>query len=140
MLYVDGENLHSFFDPVRLGQSLFEVFENVSDDDNKIIVQWYHSALDVDVLVWKNQAGSIVKQQVIFFGQVVEWSANDGLSTGIIVQVETNTNNEEDDELVIIRDYHVHPITFKNCFEILRNCLVISEFERQLLTSNFFSQ
>ena len=35
---------------------------------------WYHSDQDADIYIWLDEVGNVIKQQVNFVGQVVEWN------------------------------------------------------------------
>ncbi len=75
------------FDPEGLGRSLREVAIDVIETEGAtIFTRWFHSTNDVDLLIWSDEARNVIKHQVNFFGQVVEWSVFEGVKTGFIIE------------------------------------------------------
>lgn len=75
------------FDPESLGRSLREVAVDVVESDgNTILTRWFHSTNDIDLLIWSDENQTVLKQQVNFFGQVVEWNVFEGVKTGLIIE------------------------------------------------------
>lgn len=72
------------FDPVEVGLAVKEVsaeliYANQKSQDQ---VRWFHSAHDVDLFIWCNDRKKVIKQQLAFFGMVLEWNLIEGLKTG----------------------------------------------------------
>ncbi len=74
------------FDPVEVGLGVKEVaaefiYSNQKSADQ---VRWFHSPHDVDLFIWTNDLKKIIKQQLTYFGMVLEWNLIEGLKTGQI--------------------------------------------------------
>lgn len=72
------------FDPVEVGLGVKEVaaeliYANQKSQDQ---VRWFHSPHDVDLFVWSNDHKKVIKQQLTYFGMVLEWNIIEGLKTG----------------------------------------------------------
>lgn len=79
------------FNARELGESLKEVaFELIQSEGLDIESRWYHGSKDVDLFIWKDSNKKIIRQQMTFYGQLVEWSAHEGLRTGYIIEDETS--------------------------------------------------
>jgi hypothetical protein len=79
------------FNAKDLGQSLREVAVDViRRDDKDIESRWFHSNKDADLFIWSDEKKNILKQQVTFYGQVVEWNVVEGLRTGLLIEDETS--------------------------------------------------
>jgi hypothetical protein len=79
------------FDARELGESLREVATDIiRAEEQNVESRWFHSKKDVDLFIWKDQSHNIIKQQVTFYGQLVEWNVIEGLRTGLIVEDETS--------------------------------------------------
>lgn len=93
------ENLRripSLFDPKALGESLKEVaIDYIETEDSNLQSRWFQSDCDADLFIWTDvnkkrtkTAEEIIKYQLSFFGQIVEWSIFDGVRTGVIIESE----------------------------------------------------
>lgn len=72
-----------------VGKSLKEMGSDVFKTTHQNVVsQWFHSDLDADLIVWRDENKNIIKQQVNLLGQVVEWNIVDGIRTGFVVETE----------------------------------------------------
>lgn len=88
------------FDPESLGRSLREVAVDVVETGDAIILsRWFHSSNDVDLLIWSDGSKNVIKHQVSFFGQVVEWSVFEGVKTGFILEEDLAAGLEGENEL-----------------------------------------
>ena len=81
----------SYFDPKEIGLSLHEVAQEVLRLDHAdVISQWFHSNKDADLFIWKDKRGHIIKQQLMFYGTVVEWNIIEGVRTGYLLEEESS--------------------------------------------------
>jgi len=81
----------TFLNPRELGETLQKVASNFLDGEKSAYEShWYHSNKDADFFYWLDKNQSIVKQQLIFCGQLIEWSKADGLRTGLVIEDEVN--------------------------------------------------
>jgi hypothetical protein len=79
------------FNAKELGRSLREVaVEVLQKEDHNIESHWYHSAKDADMFIWKDQHKNIIKQQVTFYGQLIEWNVLEGVRTGLLIEDEVS--------------------------------------------------
>ncbi len=89
------------FDPRALGESLKEVaVDYIETEDSNLQSRWFQSDRDADLFIWTDvnrkkvkSSQEIIKYQLSFFGQVVEWSIFDGVRTGVIIENEIQGEN-----------------------------------------------
>lgn len=90
------------FYPHVIGKSFIEMeLDVIETSKQNVLGRWYHSVNDADLFLWSDENNNIIKQQMIFSGQVVEWNIIDGLKTGLISDKEhenTNTTVTNDTE------------------------------------------
>lgn len=80
-----------FFNAERIGESLKEVSSDVMRVESRDIVgRWFHSSDEADLFLWTDEQKQIVKQQISFYGQVVEWNAVEGTKTGVVIEEENS--------------------------------------------------
>ena len=78
-----------FFNPERIGGTLKEVSSDILRVESRDVVgRWFHSPDEIDLFIWVDDTKRIVKQQLTFFGQVVEWNIIEGTKTGVIIEEE----------------------------------------------------
>jgi hypothetical protein len=83
-----------FFDARELGQSLKEVATDIIiKEDKEIQSHWYHSKKDADLFIWKDHKHNIIKQQISFYGQLMEWNIIEGVRTGLVIEDEATKLN-----------------------------------------------
>lgn len=92
------------FDPESLGRSLREVaIDVIETEGSAILSRWFHSTSDVDLLIWSDEDKNVIKHQVNFFGQVVEWNIFEGVKTGFIIEEELGSNGDECESSEVIQ-------------------------------------
>lgn len=90
----------------ELGKSLVEVsVEHLSSSDFAFEHRWFHSDKEIDLYIWKDEKGVILKQQLCFLGLIAEWSLIEGPKTGELDEQESSSNVAGS---VIIK-YHPEP-------------------------------
>lgn len=74
------------FDPIEVGLAVKEVAAELiyANQNARDKVRWFHGANDVDLFIWSNDNRKVIKQQLTFFGMVLEWNVIEGLKTGQI--------------------------------------------------------
>ena len=79
----------SYQDPADQGSTLTEKAVDVHViNGEEQLARWYHSPYDADLMIWFNHAGQPSRFQLNSTGQIVDWNQNDGLRTGLIVEIE----------------------------------------------------
>lgn len=125
-----------FFDPAALGQSLKEVATDyIRSDETEILSRWFHSPKDVDFFVWMDHNRNILKQQLTFYGQVVEWNIIEGVRTGLIVEDESRAPVKAAE--LIHFDVVVQPKPIEQALHLLRNMTALGDSEREAFIYNF---
>jgi hypothetical protein len=84
-----------FFDAEALGASLRELgVDVISGAETDVTSRWFQapeaSKMDVDLVIWSDCKKRIIKHQLCFFGQIVEWNPIHGTRTGFVLEVETS--------------------------------------------------
>lgn len=78
-----------------IGGSIKEMGSDmVKTTHQNVVSHWYHSDMDADLIIWKDEKQNIIKQQVNLLGQVIEWNIVDGLRTGFVVETEAKEEAE----------------------------------------------
>ncbi len=77
----------------------------IETEDSNLKSRWFQSDWDADLFIWTdvNKTGEkttqeVIKYQLSFFGQIVEWSIFDGVRTGGII--ESEISGEEPSEII----------------------------------------
>jgi hypothetical protein len=92
----NSRKIQSLFDPKSLGESFKEMaVDYIETEDSNLQSRWFVSDWDADIFIWtdvnkkpKAVQDEIIKYQISFFGQIVEWSIFDGVRTGLIIENE----------------------------------------------------
>ncbi len=78
-----------FFNPQRIGGSLREIDVSLIQTENeKVLSRWFHGPDEADLFIWTDERNNVIKQQVTFCGQIVEWNVLDGIRTGVVIEQE----------------------------------------------------
>jgi hypothetical protein len=79
------------FDAEALGISVRQLAVDVVRGENMDFVsRWFRSGnSEVDLVVWADSEKRIIKHQLCFFGQIVDWTPFHGTRTGFVVEEET---------------------------------------------------
>lgn len=87
--------IRSAIDPTDLGQTLVERAVDVHHVDGiEIVSRWYHSPMDCDLMVWLDAENELIRFQFNISGQVVDWNRANGFRTGLIVEIESQSQAE----------------------------------------------
>lgn len=88
-------NAPNYLNMKDIGSSIKEMGSDmVKTTHQNVVSHWYHSDLDADLIIWRDEKQNIIKQQVNLLGQVIEWNIVDGLRTGFVVETEQNNPPE----------------------------------------------
>jgi len=75
------------FNAREIGRTLTEVaVEHLKREGRDIESRWFHSPHDADVFYWRDEQKNIIKQQISFLGQLLEWNMTEGLRTGVVIE------------------------------------------------------
>jgi hypothetical protein len=125
-----------YFNAEVLGQSLKEVaVEVIRTSRQDVISRWFHSSKDADLFIWLDGNKNIIKQQLSYYGQVVEWNVVEGVKTGHIVvdDAHNHTNGSE----ILRFDQSPQAATLEQALALLANITALNDIERQALIGNF---
>lgn len=128
------------FDPRALGESLKEVaIDYIVTEDSNLQSRWFQSESDADLFIWtdvnhKKLASDpeVIKYQLSFFGQVVEWSIFDGVRTGVIIENEIHGENPSE---VIEFDQHPQMHSVEQASKLLGFVTELAQNEQDHLIS-----
>jgi hypothetical protein len=82
-----------FFNGKSIGKSLREVaVDLIQTESEEMVSRWFHSEGGTDLFTWSDSAKNIIKQQLSFHGQIVEWNCLEGVRTGFVI--ESDLDNE----------------------------------------------
>ncbi|PCI28399.1 hypothetical protein COB52_03715 [Candidatus Kaiserbacteria bacterium] len=120
----------------KIGETLQEIAADVIEADSESLVsRWFHSSKEVDVFFWLDKRNNVIKQQLNFCGQIVEWNILDGIKTGLKIETEGETNNSEEETFVY--DSKPMKISIAQAISLLKHAHRIKDNERQALIENF---
>jgi len=123
------------YDAEKFGESLIEVsVESEGSHADSVLSRWFHSDRDIDLFIWQDSQRNIIKQQINFCGQIVEWNILDGVKTGMVVQIENNS--DKDDESIL---FDSEPMTtaISQAVELVKYAHHVQEPERKSISFNF---
>lgn len=127
-----------FFNAAELGKSLKEVATDyIATGSQKIITRWFHSSKDADLYIWLDTNQNIIKQQISFYGQVVEWNVIEGLRTGVLVEFEENGSVAPSEVIQFDSKPQVRPV--EQAVSLLGHVAGLNEPELTALLDNFNS-
>jgi hypothetical protein len=90
-----------FFNPQKIGGELREVDVSlIQTEDERVVSRWFHGAHDADLFIWADERNNVIKQQVAFCGQIVEWNVLDGIRTGVVVEQEFSEGQMNSSETI----------------------------------------
>ena len=119
----------------QIGKSLTQfAAEIVTENNHEILSTWYkgEDGADVDLYIWADKNKNIIKQQINFYGQVVEWNIVDGLKTGVYLDHESSNTTD-----FIKYDFNKQKINIIQAVEILQCIEEISAEIKEELVYNF---
>jgi hypothetical protein len=79
-----------YFDAEALGASLRQLaVDVVKGESTDFMSRWFRSShSDADLVIWTDGEKRIIKHQLCFYGQVVEWNPISGTRTGLVIEEE----------------------------------------------------
>ncbi|MCC7405645.1 MAG: hypothetical protein IT288_14695 [Bdellovibrionales bacterium] len=126
-----------YFNARDIGESLEEVaVDIIKTESQNITSRWLHSAKEADLFIWKDEKENIIKQQMSFCGQIVEWNILEGIKTGVVLEDENEPSGVEGSEVVRF-DEDPQVASVKQAIEVLRHVLALTETDREILLTNF---
>lgn len=126
-----------FFNAQEIGQSLHEVAADILQVEGRdILSRWYHSPKDADIFIWLDEKQNIIKQQVSFCGQVVEWNVVEGLKTGYVLEDETQGKGHEGGEVIHFDD-QIQEASLEQAVALVEHALALPQEDRELLVKNY---
>ena len=126
----------TYFCTKKLGAALVEKgYDIIEADEDNIISRSFQSGEEVEVFVWSDTHKNVIKQQVNFCGQLIEWNILEGLKTGVIIENELEAGGRIKKEVF----YDKTPLksSLETAVSLLENALQLNENERFLLIDNF---
>jgi hypothetical protein len=126
-----------FFNPARAAEKVREVEVRIVDGEkDQVTSRWFHGPDEIDFFVWQDHRKNIIKQQVSFYGQIVEWNILDGLRTGVVLEEETTLNKVPASELVRYDQKPMRPAV-ETALALVKNARSVTETLRSDLTEHF---
>lgn len=125
-----------YFNPQELGNSLKEVATDViQSSGQEVVSRWFHSTKDADLFIWSDRQRNILKQQLSYYGQVVEWNIVEGVKTGFVIEQE---NDQRVSGSEILRfDVKPQTATIEQALRLLECITALPDDERKVLMGNF---
>lgn len=125
-----------YFNPEDLGKSLREVSTDVVKTSRRdVISRWFHSAKDADLFIWMDLQHNVIKQQLSFYGQVIEWNVIEGVKTGHVV-VEEHQGRDQGSEFLNFDDVPQRR-AIDQAILLLSHVPGLQDKERKSLSENF---
>ncbi len=119
-----------------IAHSLAEVaVDLIKSEDRNIESRWFHSPMDADLFFWRDDQKNIIKQQMTFYGQLVEWNVVEGVRTGVIIEDEGRA--QRGGTPMIRFDTQLQKHTVDQGVSIIENMTVLRPEDKSLLLSNF---
>ena len=125
------------FDAEQIGRSLREVAVDVIETENSTILsRWFHSKHDVELFLWVDGENNVIKHQVTFYGQVVEWNVFEGVKTGVVVEEEGRPGDDETVRETIRFDISPDAAAVNRTILLLENVSELPDQERRRICDN----
>lgn len=84
------QSIPLYFDPKRIAAGLYQVSEQAMQTKSmELRTYWYTGPDQLDIFLWEDLGGNLIKQQITYCGQVVEWNIVDGIKTGVVIEEES---------------------------------------------------
>lgn len=142
----DQSVMARLFDAEALGASFRELAVDViPGETTEFMSRWFHAPrLEADLFIWLDGENRIIKHQLCFYGQVVEWNALHGTRTGVILEEEiphvdgtpgADAANEGFSETIRF-DVKAQDGPIRQAIAVLTNVGALSENERSTLIFN----
>jgi hypothetical protein len=82
------------FDAEKLGLSFQQLaVDVVKGETTDFMSRWFRATKgEADLVIWTDGEKRIIKHQICFYGQVVDWNPINGTRTGLIIEEEVNFN------------------------------------------------
>lgn len=131
------------FDAKEVGRSLTEVaVDIVKNEDKEVESRWFHSSKDADFFIWKDHNKNIIKQQLSFCGQLMEWNIIEGIRTGYIIEDASEKAAESVSKKVkssaLIRyDAKLQRQTAEQCIDIVGHIPGLKDQDKIQIINNF---
>lgn len=123
-----------YLDPRKVGEALREVaLELINVEDQEVQSRWFHSEFETDLFIWSDLSERIIKQQISFYGQIVEWNFVDGTRTGYVVEDEAGAQDIKASETVHF-DKDRQIATVNMAIQILEHVKMDSHLKLKLIT------
>jgi hypothetical protein len=114
-----------------LGESLTEVqSQKLGEGESQVTGRYFKGDQDTDLSIWVDPTGQVIRQQLVFHGQVVEWNCLEGLRTGITIEEEL-TPSEKSTRIQFDSSLHKTPIA--QALEILASLQAEPKLKAELI-------
>jgi len=137
----------NYFSSRTIGRTLREVaVDLIQMDTEDVVSRWFHSQpAETDLYTWVDRRQNILKQQLSFYGQIVEWNCVEGIKTGVVIESELEaTGAPKKEEALQVNpsetiqfDSKPQPKTVELAVEILNHMEEADTIFKQQLVENF---
>lgn len=134
----ETQGAQRLFDASTLGASFQHLaVDVVRGESTDFVSRWFRSTVDdADLVIWTDSEKRIVKHQLCFYGQVVEWNPISGTRTGLVIEEEF-VNPDNDLSETIRFDARVELPVVSQAIEVLAAVPEINDTERSTMIFNF---
>ncbi len=124
------------FDTTILGQSLRPISSDVMKTEaHNLVSQWYQSKYDLNLFIWKDEHGVIIRQQLTFFGVVADWNIMEGARTGAVLEGERSRFVATSDTIQL--DPKPNPLILEQARKITESATVLPDLDRGQCARNW---
>jgi hypothetical protein len=100
-----NEEVPVFFNAKEIGLSFKKMtVDTIQTTSQEVTSTWFHSDCDAELYLFKDKNTNIIKQQLFFCGQIVEWNIVEGLKTGAVFETEKFMGAQIQEDLVMDED------------------------------------
>lgn len=127
-----------FLDVEALGASFQHLAVDViRGESTDFTSHWYRSRTgEADLVIWMDGERRILKHQLCFFGQVVEWSPIHGTRTGLVIEEEMSTGAASEVAEHIRFDRSIQRDVVQQAIRILAHVSELNENDRRAMIFN----
>lgn len=127
------------FDAEALGMSFEQLaIDVVKGETTDFMSRWYRARVgEADLVIWTDGEKRIIKHQLCFYGQIVDWNPINGTRTGLVVEEEVAQSATTPDVSEIIRfDRALQNTVVEQAIEVMSRIPGLGDGDRSAMIFN----
>ena len=114
------------YSPRNLAKGFVQVSSDIVDTPStQLEVKWYRSHF-VDLQIWLSKENKVIRQQFSFMGTVVEWNHIQGIKTGMVEDIKSQSEKRSWSVKIIYDESYIEE-NLEQAMEVLNHCIPFAE-------------